>query len=125
MPRQAPTAQHVELLHWRQLRGGEPEVHSMTRNSKGVWSLSRPANWHGTCYKYRVTAFCPWTNKIETMEATDPYSRCTTGAAQRGPSARIRTRVHMHTRGCCVCGRGRWLRSCHDFPITSLSHTRS
>jgi hypothetical protein len=32
------------------------------------------------CYKYRVTVFCPWTNKIEVVEATDPYSKCTTGA---------------------------------------------
>lgn len=31
------------------------------------------------CYKYRVTVFCPWTNKIEVVEATDPYSKCTTG----------------------------------------------
>ncbi len=45
---QAPTAQKVELLHWWQLRGGEPEVHQMTRNSKGVWSFTRPIEWKDT-----------------------------------------------------------------------------
>lgn len=38
--------------------------------------------WCNRCYKYRVTVFCPWTNKIEVVEANDPYSRCTTGEAQ-------------------------------------------
>jgi hypothetical protein len=45
---QAPTAQKVELLHWWQLRGGEPEVHPMTRNSKGVWTITRPNEWKDT-----------------------------------------------------------------------------
>lgn len=45
---QAPTAQKVELLHWWEMRGGEPEVHRMTRNSKGVWSYTRPNNWRDT-----------------------------------------------------------------------------
>lgn len=30
-------------------------------------------------YKFRVKVFCPWTNQIEVVEVTDPYSRCTTG----------------------------------------------
>lgn len=46
---QAPTAQKVELLHFWQLRGGEPEVHAMSRNAKGVWSVTRPASWTNTC----------------------------------------------------------------------------
>jgi hypothetical protein len=41
------------------------------------------------CYKYRVTAFCPWTNKIEVMESTDPYARCTTGALPRRSESRL------------------------------------
>lgn len=36
-----------------------------------------------SAYKFRVTVFCPWTNKIEVVEATDPYSRCTTGNGER------------------------------------------
>lgn len=79
----APTAQKVELLHWWQLRGGEPEVHAMAVNERGVWSCPAPPEWMSTCYKFRVTVFCPWTNRIETVEATDPYSRCTTANGER------------------------------------------
>jgi hypothetical protein len=45
---QAPTAQKVELLHFWQLRGGQPEVKEMSRSSKGVWSCPRPADWMNT-----------------------------------------------------------------------------
>ena len=34
-------------------------------------------------YTYRVTAFCPWNNCIETMELPDPYSRCTAANGER------------------------------------------
>ena len=44
----APTAQQVELLHWQEMRGGEPEVLPMTRNNKGVWQYNRPKEWEGT-----------------------------------------------------------------------------
>jgi hypothetical protein len=46
--KQAPTAQLVELLHWWEVRGGQPEVLPMQRNSKGVWSIQRPDGWMGT-----------------------------------------------------------------------------
>eukprot|EP00878_Enallax_costatus_P010482 GHUV01010944.1.p1 GENE.GHUV01010944.1~~GHUV01010944.1.p1 ORF type:complete len:704 (+),score=164.13 GHUV01010944.1:956-3067(+) len=79
----APTAQKVELLHFWELRGGQADVHTMKKNEKGVWSFRRPGDWKDTAYKYRVTVFCPWTNQIETVEVTDPYSRCTTGNGER------------------------------------------
>ncbi|KAF8068441.1 PU1 [Scenedesmus sp. PABB004] len=63
--------------------GGHMDVVPMTRNDKGVWTCPRPATWTNTAYKYRVTVFCPWTNKIETTEATDPYSRATTANGER------------------------------------------
>ncbi|KIY92798.1 alpha-1,6-glucosidase, pullulanase-type [Monoraphidium neglectum] len=34
-------------------------------------------------YKYRLSVFCPWTREIETVEATDPYSRCTAANGER------------------------------------------
>lgn len=46
---QAPTAQKVELLHFWESRGGQPDVHSMKRNEKGVWSFHRPGDWKNTC----------------------------------------------------------------------------
>ncbi|WIA10447.1 hypothetical protein OEZ85_010639 [Tetradesmus obliquus] len=79
----APTAKKVELLHFWELRGGQPEVLPMACSERGVWSCARPAEWQNTAYKFRVTVFCPWTNQIETMEATDPYSRCTTANGER------------------------------------------
>jgi hypothetical protein len=36
-----------------------------------------------SCYKFRAVVFCPWTNQLETVEATDPYSRCTTADGER------------------------------------------
>jgi hypothetical protein len=44
----APTAHIVEVLHWEQLRGGEPAVYGMTRSAQGVWTYVRPAEWKGT-----------------------------------------------------------------------------
>jgi hypothetical protein len=37
----------------------------------------------GSYYKYRLSVFCPWTREIETVEATDPYSRCTAANGER------------------------------------------
>lgn len=38
---------------------------------------------HCRCYTYRVTVFCPWTQRVERVEVTDPYSRCTTANGER------------------------------------------
>ena len=37
--------------------------------------LQGPASWLGKYYKYRVKVYSPWSQRIETLEATDPYSR--------------------------------------------------
>ncbi|GLI65180.1 hypothetical protein VaNZ11_008629 [Volvox africanus] len=71
----APTATDVKLLHYRAPRGGNPEVFQMTRGSGGTWTLPRPDDWLWSYYTYRVTNFCPWTSRFETVEVTDPYSR--------------------------------------------------
>jgi len=31
-------------------------------------------SWLWRYYKYRVTVYCPWTRRVETVEVTDPYS---------------------------------------------------
>eukprot|EP00775_Hariotina_reticulata_P002314 gene2314-2622_t len=105
----APTAQKVELLHFWQLRGSQPEVKEMSRNSKGVWSCPRPADWMSTCYKFRITVFCPWTNQIEVVEATDPYSRCTTANGERS------LLVDLHSPA--LMPPGWW-----EHPVPSLAH---
>ncbi|GLC65145.1 Cytochrome c oxidase subunit 1 [Pleodorina starrii] len=71
----APTATDVKLLHYRAARGGNAEVFQMTRGSGGTWTLPRPDDWLWSYYTYRVTNFCPWTARFETVEVTDPYSR--------------------------------------------------
>uniref|UniRef100_A0A383WMX3 pullulanase n=1 Tax=Tetradesmus obliquus TaxID=3088 RepID=A0A383WMX3_TETOB len=44
----APTAKKVELLHFWELRGGQPEVLPMACSERGVWSCARPAEWQNT-----------------------------------------------------------------------------
>lgn len=79
----APTAQKVELLKYAAARGGQAEVLRMAKDSYGVWRCERPAEWTGQCYKYRVTVFSPFSQRVEVSEATDPYSRATTANGER------------------------------------------
>ena len=37
--------------------------------------LQGPASWVGKYYKYRVKVYSPWSQRIETLEPTDPNSR--------------------------------------------------
>ena len=38
--------------------------------------LQAPTSWLWQYYKYRIRVYCPWTQKIELVEATDPYAKC-------------------------------------------------
>ena len=73
----APTALRVELLLYRGPReDGDGQTLQMQEGKCGVWAARLPAAaWVGHYYRYRVTAFHPSTGRIETCEATDPYSR--------------------------------------------------
>ncbi|GMH33472.1 hypothetical protein BSKO_01306 [Bryopsis sp. KO-2023] len=71
----APTAFRVELLHWESPTGGEMTTTPMEQAEKGVWTLKCPNDWMWQFYKFRVTALSPFTQRVETMEVTDPYSR--------------------------------------------------
>mmetsp|Transcript_1676 Transcript_1676/g.4831 ORF Transcript_1676/g.4831 Transcript_1676/m.4831 type:complete len:1182 (+) Transcript_1676:338-3883(+) len=80
----APTAQLVELLLWGCPEGGEVEVVAMDLDAAhGVWKASGPASWEWKYYRYRVTAYCPDTQQVEALEATDPYSRSLAADGQR------------------------------------------
>ena len=72
----APTAQSVDLIRWEEPRGGIPaDALPMARGRKGEWTLDHiPRSWEGSYFKYRIKVYCPWTQKIEVSEATDPYS---------------------------------------------------
>ena len=54
----APTAQKLELLHFKDARGGEPAVVAMQEGvmGPGVWSVTLPGDAMFTYYKYR----CVW-----------------------------------------------------------------
>ncbi|KAG2494697.1 hypothetical protein HYH03_007213 [Edaphochlamys debaryana] len=90
----APTATDVKLLHYRAARGGEPEVLDMARGPGGSWSHPRPASWLWSYYTYRVTTYCPWTVRFETLEVADPYSR---GLAADGARSQIVDLTHPDT----------------------------
>ena len=37
--------------------------------------MQGPASWSGKYYKYRLEVYSPWSQRMEVLEATDPYSR--------------------------------------------------
>ncbi len=71
----APTARNVRLLLFDGPRTPEPSATvDMTREA-GTWTATGTASWKGCYYLYEVTLFTPSTGRIETVTATDPYSR--------------------------------------------------
>lgn len=65
----APTAKSVKVL----MATGEtffPE-----RTSLGVWSLTLPGSYKNQFYQYEVQVFQPFTDRLETLITTDPYSK--------------------------------------------------
>jgi pullulanase len=69
----APTAQEVRLLRYDANLANLPAV-TMTRSTEGVWAATGEASWYGTYYRYQVRVYHPITNRVETVEVTDPYS---------------------------------------------------
>jgi hypothetical protein len=49
----------------------------------GVWSAELPEGSLWSYYKYRVAVYCPWTQRVEVSEATDPYSRSLAADGER------------------------------------------
>ena len=47
----------------------------MVRRRSGAWAVAGPPNWAGKYYQYEVRVFCPWTGRLETSAASDPYAR--------------------------------------------------
>lgn len=91
----APTATEVQLLYYGPAaRGGTAQTYPMTRGPRGTWTLPRPASWLWHYYTYRVTAYNPWTNRFESLEVTDPYSR---GLAADGARTQLVDLTHPDT----------------------------
>jgi pullulanase len=72
----APTAIAVELLLYTQDKADlTPSPLAMMENElTGIWTLTTDIAPIGTFYRYQVTVFHPRTQKIETIQVTDPYS---------------------------------------------------
>jgi len=79
----APTARQVTLLLFDRPRGdGPPRRVAMTREG-GTWTAPGTAAWKGKYYLYEVVVFTPSTGRIETVTATDPYSRAVSRDGER------------------------------------------
>lgn len=79
----APTAFSVEVLSWESATTGDPEIIPLQQSSNGVWSLPHAQKWLWNFYKFRVTAYSPCTQRVHTVEVTDPYSRGLTANGER------------------------------------------
>lgn len=72
----APTAQKVRLQLFAAPRGTDgAQTIDMARDAHGTWSATGSAKWKSLYYVYEVTVYAPSTQRIETLTATDPYSR--------------------------------------------------
>ncbi len=72
----APTARQVRLHLWRDgvdlHEAGD--VIDMQVESDGCWAITGGTDWRGARYRYEVTVFAPFAQRLVTNEVTDPYS---------------------------------------------------
>lgn len=70
----APTARSVNLKVYNASKT-LTATHAMTAdNDTGIWSYAGSSALDRQFYRYEVTVYHPQTRKVETTEATDPYS---------------------------------------------------
>ena len=70
----APTARSVNLKVYNASKT-LTATHAMTADSEtGIWSYTGTSALDRQFYRYEVTVYHPQTRKVETTEATDPYS---------------------------------------------------
>jgi pullulanase len=70
----APTARNVSLKVYNAAKSLSAS-HAMTLDSTtGIWRYSGSTALDRQFYRYEVTVYHPLTRKVETVEATDPYS---------------------------------------------------
>ncbi len=79
----APTAQKVRLLLYDGPRTPAPSASVDLRADGGTWTVKGEPSWLGKYYQYEVTVFTPITGRIETVRATDPYSRSVSRNGER------------------------------------------
>ncbi len=77
----APTATKVRLLVFDGPRTNAPSATLDMTREQSTWTIAGTPDWKGKYYLYEVTVWTPSTGHVETVTATDPYSR---GLARNG-----------------------------------------
>ena len=72
----APTAKRVRLALWREPDdlhepGTMLDLHA---EPDGCWAVTGGPDWVGARYRYEVTVFAPFAQRVVTNQVTDPYS---------------------------------------------------
>eukprot|EP00210_Caulerpa_lentillifera_P000540 g522.t1 len=72
----APTCQSIEVVCWVSPSETEVEygVLDLSPAAGGVWEVIIPEDWLWKYYKFRVKVYCYWSDQVEVLESTDPYS---------------------------------------------------
>jgi pullulanase len=86
----APTARAVRLLIYDGPRTPQPVTALAMTRDHGTWTATGTPAWKGRYYLYEVTVFTPSTGRIETVTATDPYSRSLSRNGERSQVVDLR-----------------------------------
>jgi pullulanase len=71
----APTAQRVELELFQAENLHTPsQTLPMQKTGRGSWQIQGPETWKNLYYRYKVQAYRPDREKVESHSVTDPYS---------------------------------------------------
>ena len=70
----APTARSVKLHVFDSPAGAVSGLMAMTRDTRGVWSVTGEPSWNRKFYLYEVEVFVSSTGRVERNVVTDPYS---------------------------------------------------
>ncbi len=69
----APTAKTVVLNLFDDAKVAI-DSRPLAEGDGGVWAITGTPSWAGKYYQYQVTVYHPATDKVETVDVTDPYS---------------------------------------------------
>ena len=74
----APTAREVALLFWPGDIHQPPQRVRLELAADGTWSVTGERSWVGARYKFEVTVYVPYYQRVVANQVTDPYSQALT-----------------------------------------------
>ncbi|MBU4189318.1 MAG: pullulanase-type alpha-1,6-glucosidase [Propionicimonas sp.] len=74
----APTARGVWLLLWADDVHVPAQRVAMQRAGDGTWAVTGAPDWVGARYKFEVTVYVPYYERVLANQVTDPYSQALT-----------------------------------------------